>query len=453
MKEMFPGRYRPTGEGFDNLWRDGLFVVDANVLLNLYRYSDDTREQMVLVLRAMEDRLWLPHQAADEFLTRRLDVIHARRKGYRDLLAGVAEARSEIEARANRLHRDPVVEAEDLLEGVRRSMDQLSAHLETRERVLPEESNSPEEDEVWRVVEEIFAGRVGGPYAPEQREKLLKEGQRRYESRVPPGYEDEGKDRQKGKDGSDAGRRFGDLVLWFQVLDKAEQENKPVVFVTDDRKEDWWWKSHGKTVGPRPELVEEMLLRAGVPFYMYRPDRFMAEAGERGLVGEKVSADAIDEVGGLDPLDVDASRRVSRAETRARRGQVDFLRVLAEEVRGADGVERLEARVGKNLADLTQAEADKWIDRLVPDDDATARVGAPAMPDPVLWFLGLKELAQLHEQGGMNREDLRVVLQERVNDELSGLGDRASLLNLRNLLGRVSLRQGGSLYLGDSFKD
>ena len=45
MKDSFPGYYRPTENEFAEMWESCLFVLDANVLLNLYRYSVDTREE------------------------------------------------------------------------------------------------------------------------------------------------------------------------------------------------------------------------------------------------------------------------------------------------------------------------------------------------------------------------------------------------------------------------
>ncbi len=63
-----------------------------------------------------------------------------------------------------------------------------------------------------------------------------------------------------------------------------------------------------------------------------------------------------------------ASRRGSaRGSQKARKSQVDLLKTLAVEWRGDNGVERLENRIGKPLADLTRAEADEWIDRLTPE--------------------------------------------------------------------------------------
>lgn len=71
---------------------------------------------------------------------------------------------------------------------------------------------------------------------------------------------------------------YGDVVVWFQLIDYAKQENKPIVLVTDDGKEDWWQESHGKKYGPRPELRQEMFSRAQVSFYLYTGDQFLEHA-------------------------------------------------------------------------------------------------------------------------------------------------------------------------------
>ena len=57
----------------------------------------------------------------------------------------------------------------------------------------------------------------------------------------------------------------------------------------------------------------------------------------------------------------------SKRGGKARKSQVDLLKTLAVEWRGENGIERLENRIGKPLADMTRAEADEWIDRLTPE--------------------------------------------------------------------------------------
>lgn len=59
-------------------------------------------------------------------------------------------------------------------------------------------------------------------------------------------------------------------------------------------------------------------------------------------------------------------RRSGGGTQKARKSQIDLLRTLAEELRGENGVARLESRIGKSLGELSRAEADEWIDRLTP---------------------------------------------------------------------------------------
>jgi hypothetical protein len=273
------------------MWLQGLFVLDANVLLNLYRYSASTRDELLSVLRKIEDRLWLPYQVGKEYLDRRPSVITNQRAVYESLQNHLDKVLREVEKRANQLHKDTVVEAKSALEQIRESFEQLRTYLEQREAEVPEQSNLPEDDLTWQVIEKIFAGKVGPPYTEDRRTKIFQEGKKRYADRIPPGYMDQEKG---GKE------QFGDLLLWFQILDKAEETKKPIVFVTDDQKEDWWWRSHDRIIGPRHELMEEMLHRAGVLFYMYQPAPFMTQAKQ--YLEQDVSDEAINEAQELAPL-------------------------------------------------------------------------------------------------------------------------------------------------------
>ncbi len=65
--------------------------------------------------------------------------------------------------------------------------------------------------------------------------------------------------------------------------------------------------------------------------------------------------------------EAEASAKRGGGSQKARKSQVDLLKTLATEWRGENGVERLENRIGKPLADLTRTEADDWIDRLTPE--------------------------------------------------------------------------------------
>ena len=67
------------------------------------------------------------------------------------------------------------------------------------------------------------------------------------------------------------------MIIWKQILSFAKDKAiKDIILVTDDSKSDWWWKiesSGPKVIGPRPELVEEIMREAGVDIiYVYNSE-------------------------------------------------------------------------------------------------------------------------------------------------------------------------------------
>lgn len=64
------------------MWRECTFVLDANILLNLYRYRPEERDQFLAILSKLKERIWLPHQAAREYQRNRLKVIQDQHAAY-----------------------------------------------------------------------------------------------------------------------------------------------------------------------------------------------------------------------------------------------------------------------------------------------------------------------------------------------------------------------------------
>jgi len=50
LKNLFPGHYKPSEEEFQKLWDKCIFVFDTNILLNVYRYSEKTRDRLFEIL-------------------------------------------------------------------------------------------------------------------------------------------------------------------------------------------------------------------------------------------------------------------------------------------------------------------------------------------------------------------------------------------------------------------
>ncbi len=266
MRDLFPGYYRPTSEQFHDLWKECTLAFDANTLLNVYRYTVDTRERFLGIVERLAERVWVPHQAALEYHERRLDVIFDQTELYAKIENELDETLKSLEKTLSERRRHPFIERSQMLGAITSSFQKIKDVLyETR-------SNHPNfltHDELRERITNLFNGKVGQPYSEDNLEKIYKTGEARFKQQIPPGYKD------STKNGT---RKYNDFVIWSQLLDFARTNKTPIVFVTDDTKEDWWLIHKGKTIGPRPELVQEMIKEASVTFYMYQVDQFMTYA-------------------------------------------------------------------------------------------------------------------------------------------------------------------------------
>jgi hypothetical protein len=120
----------------------------------------------------------------------------------------------------------------------------------------------------------LLGHRVGDKFRPEKLAAIRKEGEDRYLKKIPPGYKDSKKD-------SGEFDKFGDLIIWKEIIDKAKLEKRPVIFISDDAKEDWWWIHRGRKMGPRPELIEEFSSESQQNFHIYEFSQFLRFAAER----------------------------------------------------------------------------------------------------------------------------------------------------------------------------
>ncbi|WP_370622862.1 PIN-like domain-containing protein [Vreelandella alkaliphila] len=50
-------------------------MFDTNVLLNLYGYAKQTREDFFSILQSINEKLWIPYHAGLEYQRRRLNII------------------------------------------------------------------------------------------------------------------------------------------------------------------------------------------------------------------------------------------------------------------------------------------------------------------------------------------------------------------------------------------
>jgi hypothetical protein len=303
MRNLFGGYYPLSDEAVRELWAHGTFVVDANVLLNLYRYSEQARTDLLNALGKIGHRLWIPYQVALEFQRNRLHVLAGAVTRFDDVRKTIEKSLASLEGEFGRLQltkRHAAIDAEELLIQFRAVADKFKSSLTTLEK---QHGSLGGEDLIRKSIDDLFDGKIGPAYADQrQLDAVYEEGKRRFESQRPPGFLDaekaEGKRPVFHHKGLQYQKQYGDLLLWKQTLAFAE-EHKPkgLVLITDDDKADWWLlvDANGrKTLGPRPELIEEMFEVGVSTFHIYTSERFLGFAKDQ--LGALVSPTTVAEV-------------------------------------------------------------------------------------------------------------------------------------------------------------
>lgn len=290
MKDLFPGYYRPADDDLANLVSKALIVPDANVLLNLYRYPRKTSNDLIAVLTKVSNRLWVPHQVALDYQRNRLGVVADQiatfgkvQKIFEDCINTLSNQLDGLQLQQRHSSIDPTATVKVIQEKVAEFVAKLDGDK-------AKHSDVHDDDGLRSSIDDLLAGRVGPPPASQKwLDDVYKDGERRYGVRRPPGFRDKGKKRSAVDGGGDIeysfnglifASKFGDLVLWKQLIEHVRQQGiKHVLLVIDDTKEDWWWsvESQGKKrLGPHPELVQEIVADGAVEaFYMYTSHRFM----------------------------------------------------------------------------------------------------------------------------------------------------------------------------------
>lgn len=305
MKEQFKGYHNLSSSEFEELWDNAIFIFDTNSLLNLYRYQTSTRDSLLSVMEKLKDRIWIPYHVGLEFQRNRLTVIAEQHKRFAEVQNIIEKSLSTMinEFKALRLEkRHSHINPGKLINDIKKSQSDFLNELTT----LEEKSiNLNSEDEISNRLDKLFKDRVGHPpKTQDDINKLFSEGENRYKFKIPPGYKDSGKDDKNPDEFTYGGitykRKFGDLIIWKQIINHALQEKlKNIIFITDDSKEDWWWiiNSSGgpKTIGVRPELKDEIYREGNVEkFHIYNPEGFLNYANKK--LNVQITKETIEDV-------------------------------------------------------------------------------------------------------------------------------------------------------------
>jgi hypothetical protein len=250
----FEGYYLPSGEDIDRALATAMVALDANVMLSLYRYNAQTVTDVLSVLEALGDRLVVPHQSLVEFHRNRLSVISNPGAALKELRDALEKSRSNADGALGRWAQQVAMD-EPLLVHLREDLKEALDSIETRAiQVIPDRispDTPSDQDTVLTRLGTVLKGKVLPKPDESDWSAMVDEGKRRVSAKQPPGYLDAEKADLQAEGAA------GDYLVYWQAVLHAADLGKDLLIVTNDQKEDWWWRKGSSVLGPRLEMVEE----------------------------------------------------------------------------------------------------------------------------------------------------------------------------------------------------
>ncbi|EME63698.1 PIN-like domain-containing protein [Amycolatopsis decaplanina] len=286
----FDGLIPQTDDDVRGAMVGGLLSLDANVLLNFYRYSPNAQSALLEVLRAVGDRVWVSHQAAREFWRNRCAAIDDRNKATEDVRRTLQDNEKKTLHGLDVWAKQTAVPAEikdrvrgRLKAGFSEALELIDAEAGQAGRV----TYGAATDSVVIMLRELLQGKVGPRLPKDEHQNAVVEARRRVISHIPPGYKDAEKEGGPGEDGAS-----GDYLVWYQSVLEAKLRDLPLVIVTGDEKEDWWWRHRNILMGPRSELIDEFSGYSEHGLFLIRPVQLIEHAAVLDVtVSEEAASD------------------------------------------------------------------------------------------------------------------------------------------------------------------
>lgn len=256
-----------TLDKFKRIWEysNVLVIFDTNILLDLYRFSTTATDTILQNFNKISENIWIPGQTKKEFLHNRDAVRKEQFNKYKDLVSELktilGKTHSNYDKKFFRYRKYDFPNIQELHSELIRHLDRINQKIDDFSIEIDNETKTNnkllQEDKVSIFFDRLLSQKsIGNEYNTRHLIQIYLEGEYRYRLKIPPGY----MDIEKDKTDETKTKKFGDLILWKQVIDKGKKHNGVVFFLTNDTKEDWWSL---ETKTPRQELLEEYFEETG----------------------------------------------------------------------------------------------------------------------------------------------------------------------------------------------
>lgn len=267
LKESMPGFFI---ENEPTELTNVVVAIDTNFLFSLLTVNQKTFEELYKVLEKLnsKNQLFIPNHVAKEYILDAEDTCRKDGVIYSNVNKKVDAFLSNYEQIKN--------DYKDRVSDFKLIQDKIDSFNKELKEFISKQLNKPDYKKRRESIEKLF-NNIGKPYSRKQLYKLQKELEFRFSAFIPPGFMDNTKKN---------GNKYGDGIIWFQLMDYAKKENKDIIYVTIDVKDDWQINNQF-----RKELYNEFYLETEKKLFIYNPDELIQIYNKLTKVKESTSKD------------------------------------------------------------------------------------------------------------------------------------------------------------------
>lgn len=230
--------------------KETIIIFDSNVWLDLYKLPPTLIEPITKSIRKRSELFWLPKQVYLEFNRNVSKNRDYSKNKYKDTSGKssslINEAKNQISKLLNEIGNYDIHDAKNLKEKYNTSFDKLIKEIKSDFKDLEKDHFenikcilSKESDIISDTVESLYKENSAPEFSMKELLQIYAEGELRYKYLIPPGHTDRNKDDRSNEE-ANLTRRFGDLIIWKEILRRVSDNFVEVILVQNEKKLDWW---------------------------------------------------------------------------------------------------------------------------------------------------------------------------------------------------------------------
>lgn len=236
-----------------------LIILDSSAILDIFKHDNAYSHNLLKSYQIHYDKLWVPNHVSVEVERNYRHVAKLRKKEIDSLPKKINESVETLKQNISSLIKNPqkfnYPFIPNLISELKSKIDELEqivAGYKSQVSSIVEESQSEIFSDFLNELQD--SEKIGMGYDDFDKLAIYVEGNIRYGLKIPPGFMDETPKDKKDATGT---QKFGDLIIWKEILEKVKSDKQPLLFITSDMKCDWWTLDHDKKIKDKHTKLNE----------------------------------------------------------------------------------------------------------------------------------------------------------------------------------------------------